>query len=278
VTDGVRPLAIALDVDGTVLRRDRSVSPRLKAVLGRLKAAGHLPFLATGRRRKTALVVAQMLGLDDMPLVVADGAAAFRRARDPAPCLAVPLPKEAIEAALRLARELPAGLVLYDWDDLWSRRATSWRWIGRTFGRPLSLSLGALRLAWADLRHRPRPLDPERLPAMPLVKGAFVGAGPMVRERLDGLVHFTMPAGHGEEFVAPGVSKATGVEAVLRAYGLGWEDVIAFGDNYNDLPLLSRAGRGYAMANAPPGVRQLVPYHADSADDDGVAKILERFA
>ena len=56
--------------------------------------------------------------------------------------------------------------------------------------------------------------------------------------------------------------------------GVGAEDVVAFGDMPNDLPMLEWAGTSYAMANAHPSVHDLADHRAPANDEDGVAAVL----
>ena len=53
---------------------------------------------------------------------------------------------------------------------------------------------------------------------------------------------------------APGVSKASALAELCDEHGIGAADVVAFGDMPNDLPMLTWAGRSYAVANAHPEV------------------------
>jgi hydroxymethylpyrimidine pyrophosphatase-like HAD family hydrolase len=77
--------------------------------------------------------------------------------------------------------------------------------------------------------------------------------------------------------VPPGVDKATGVAEVARPLGITDEDVVAFGDMPNDVPLLLRAGLGVAMANAHPDALAAADEVTASNADDGVARVLERW-
>ena len=76
------------------------------------------------------------------------------------------------------------------------------------------------------------------------------------------------------EISAAGVTKATTLARVAAEMGLGPEDVVAFGDMPNDLPMLGWAGTSYAMANAHDSVRDLADHLAPGNDDDGVAVVL----
>ena len=52
------------------------------------------------------------------------------------------------------------------------------------------------------------------------------------------------------EFTAAGVNKGTAVQALSARLGLGPEQVMAFGDNYNDLPMLEAVGHPILMEGA----------------------------
>lgn len=76
------------------------------------------------------------------------------------------------------------------------------------------------------------------------------------------------------EISAAGVTKATTLATLAAELGIGPDDVIAFGDMPNDLPLLEWAGTSYAMANAHPTVLALADHVAPRNDEDGVAAVL----
>jgi hydroxymethylpyrimidine pyrophosphatase-like HAD family hydrolase len=77
----------------------------------------------------------------------------------------------------------------------------------------------------------------------------------------------------------PGVTKATGLQVALDRYGVGFGDVVAFGDMPNDLPMLgavrAAGGRSVAVANAHPAVRAAAEHLTSGDDADGVARYLE---
>ncbi len=72
------------------------------------------------------------------------------------------------------------------------------------------------------------------------------------------------------------VSKINGVKFLADMLGFGLEEVIAFGDDYNDMDMIRECGLGVAMANAPQDVRDQADIVAPSNDEDGVAMVLER--
>ena len=79
------------------------------------------------------------------------------------------------------------------------------------------------------------------------------------------------------EISALGISKAVGVEQVARPLGISAEDVVAFGDMPNDVPMLRWAGHGVAMGNAHPEAIAAANEVTTPNDDDGLARVLERW-
>lgn len=87
--------------------------------------------------------------------------------------------------------------------------------------------------------------------------------------------HITTSGLDWVEIMAPGVSKANALERVCRRLGIGRAQVVAVGDNYNDLSLLGWAGHAMAPANAVETVLDLVGRVLPANTEDGVAVLLE---
>jgi len=80
------------------------------------------------------------------------------------------------------------------------------------------------------------------------------------------------------EISAAGVNKATALAELCEERGIDADEVIAFGDHQNDVPMLAWAGHGVAVENAHPDAVAVADEIALSCDDDGVARVLERLA
>lgn len=72
-------------------------------------------------------------------------------------------------------------------------------------------------------------------------------------------------------------SKALGMQQVAGILGIGMDEVMAFGDGGNDLPMLQAAGISVAMGNAVPEVQAAATYVTSDAADDGIAHALRHF-
>lgn len=72
-------------------------------------------------------------------------------------------------------------------------------------------------------------------------------------------------------------NKGDAVLALAKHLGYTADNVMSFGDGYNDVPMLRAAGLGVAMANAFDDVKIYADYITDDCDHDGVATAIERF-
>ena len=79
------------------------------------------------------------------------------------------------------------------------------------------------------------------------------------------------------ELVPQGIDKAQSLLRLLGKLNLSQQDLMAFGDGYNDLSMLKLAAMGVAMENAAPEVRAEADWVTLSNENDGVAHALEQW-
>lgn len=77
--------------------------------------------------------------------------------------------------------------------------------------------------------------------------------------------------------LASHISKATGIQRMLVALGLEPRHSMAFGDGENDMEMISSVGVGVAMGNAVPALRESANFVTLHVDDEGVAHALRHF-
>jgi hydroxymethylpyrimidine pyrophosphatase-like HAD family hydrolase len=82
------------------------------------------------------------------------------------------------------------------------------------------------------------------------------------------------------DILPAGCSKAAALEHLVELRGISMAEVLAIGDNWNDLPMLEVAGRAVLMSNAPEHLKQLARQQGwtigPSNDEDGVAVAIEK--
>ncbi len=79
------------------------------------------------------------------------------------------------------------------------------------------------------------------------------------------------------EFMHKSVDKGTGLKQLADYLHIDREEIIACGDEGNDYSMIKYAGLGVAMGNAIDSVKEIANYITDTNDNDGVAKMIEKF-
>lgn len=277
---------VALDIDGTLLRNDFSISRRTKKALKEVRRRGVTIVVASGRRPGAAVLFAREI-LSAGPVISLDGAL-IQMGPESAALQSFPLDPEIGRVAVELAmarRQAVAAFTAHHFYLTKERRMDiimrQWR-RRRVFYRP-----NGLRHAFWELWSRPTPLtDPEAMSqeTEPFLKLSMFGRSRELLEirqeledRFAGRFAFTLPPEEGTEVVGAGVTKALALEVLLGRLGLTWQDVMAVGDNWNDESMIVKAGTGVLMGNAPVGMRQLPCHHTTGNQQEGLALALERF-
>jgi Cof subfamily protein (haloacid dehalogenase superfamily) len=124
--------------------------------------------------------------------------------------------------------------------------------------------------------------DVARIYPLPCIKVVGIGNKEMIRARRDefshlfaGKLYVTQSSFDLIEFLHPDVSKGKALERIAADLGIKAEEVVAFGDNHNDIGMLRFAGLGVAMGNAHDEVKAEADYVTLSNAEDGVAVVIE---
>ena len=78
------------------------------------------------------------------------------------------------------------------------------------------------------------------------------------------------------EYMDSRVSKTSGIEQILKPFGLTMDNVMVFGDEDNDIDMLTNAAIGIVMANGSTNAKNAADEITDSNDDNGIANALHR--
>ena len=253
---------VATDLDGTLVHSDGSVSPRTVRALARAEEQGIDVVFVTGRPLRWARDVFEHVG-GHGEAIVSNGALLWDVAEDRPTLVRGISPSVVLEVADRLREAVP----------------------GTTFAVE---TLEGIALEHAYLERYPVPEGSRRGTLAEILDGPTVkilarheDLDPQdfwdLAEQCAGhLVEITWSsAGALLEMSGYGVTKASTLALVAEQRGITRDEVVAFGDMPNDLPMLAWAGTSYAMANAHPTVRAAADHIAPVNDEDGVAVVLE---
>lgn len=264
----VRPgedlLLIATDLDGTLLRRDGSLSDRTVAAIGAAVEAGVMVVLVTGRPPRWVDHIAAQLSCH--PVAICSNGAIIYDAESRQVVAEHPIAPEVSRQVVEALRAELAGVAFAVEAGLsYGQEAT--------YPNQWALPVEALIAEAAELVARPIA----KLIVRHGEEGDHWELVERARQTLSGLVEVTSSGpGAPIEIAAPGVSKAFALEALAGQYGIRPGTVVAFGDMPNDLPMLAWAGTSVAPGDAHPDVLAVVDYVTEDCDKDGVAVFLER--
>jgi Cof subfamily protein (haloacid dehalogenase superfamily) len=270
--DSWRPKLVASDLDGTLLTSTGEVSPRTRAALEACWAAGIPVVGVTGRGPR--LLDSVHAALDGRGIaVLAQGGYVVDLERDEV-LRTIGLPRDQAAEVIEQIEAVAGELIVAVEDAAEQAEARG----------PLRVQHG---FDW------PYPEPAHLLPRnQVLPRGAvlkvFLRSSTIDQDALLALAEQVVDPAAAEvthaglgfiEVLPPGITKASGLGVALDRYGIGFADVLAFGDMPNDLPMLTAVGeaggRSVAVANAHPAVRAVAQQLTSGHDVDGVARYLE---
>jgi len=268
---------IAIDLDGTLLAPDGTVSPRAKAAVHKALAAGLLVCFATGRNFTESQMVLDAVEHYDTAVFVGGAMVIDTRHRKTLHRMGMQpqLAREVCElfetlghAALALQDTAAAGFDYLATADVKLDEATT-QWMEVTAAKVERFS----KLAHHTHEHTIRVGIVASAKEIARVRKI------MIEKVADRVVcqSLFVPSYDVEvlEVFDPSVNKWEGVLHVARAHGIGPSQIVAIGDDVNDLTMIANAGLGVAMGNAKPQVAAVAKRVIGRNDQDGLAEFLE---
>ncbi|GIF07661.1 HAD family hydrolase [Actinoplanes siamensis] len=253
---------VATDIDGTLINDERLLS---RQTIDTLAAMPVPVVLVTGRPLRWLDQLYDQLPAR-LPAICANGAVIYDPHTDEVLRAEVISSEVLVDVTRRLREAVPDMSLAVEIED------------GRAFRHESTWPV-----RFAD--HRVRVISsPEELTSAPAVKllARSATADPddfleLVSKTLGGVAEATRSSSSAMvEISAAGVTKAAGLAWFCEREGIGAQDVVAFGDMPNDIPLLTWAGRAVAMGNAHPAVRAVADEITGTNVDDGVATYLRK--
>ena len=257
---------LVTDLDGTLLSTQKSLSVRNQHAIRQAKQRGKYITFATGRNYLSSLPMIRTLQ-PNAPLILYNGSRIEEHgtrklvyARD--------LPaKQALQAFALNARHQIAILMYLD-DEIYV--ATQSPEVLAFMARERISCHAAGDLASCLGARDPIKLlligSPEKLTAYAEEYAVREPEPELVRSEINYL-----------EILAAGVSKGDALSHLAAKMGIPVSEMIAVGDNPNDIEMIRAAGLGVAVQNAHPDLKRVADLITDSNDDDGVAKIIEEY-
>ncbi len=262
---------IACDLDGTLLDDNKKISQKNIDAIKSAIEMGCKFVISSGRSNMSVDHFNRFFGFDKIKnyAMAYNGAYVYRTDTDEV-LFEYPVPPSEAQEAIRLCREFDIDVVTYRDRMLWQDRESE------------------LITQYADrnMIERTTVYNIEEIAQKPVSKVIALGKNKELK-RLEKAVFAT---GLGKrlttcfsadilfEFNPLGIDKGTGLCELAKILNIDIKDTIAIGDNYNDLPMIERAGLGVCCKNGEDGVKALSDYvTCNDNNNSAVAEVIEKF-
>ena len=261
---------IVLDVDGTLLTDEQTISTRTRATLLKVQQMGVRVVLASGRPTHGVMPLARALELDKnggfvlsyngaQIIHVPTGERVFERRIDP----------QFMAYLERGARKRGFTIFTYREDRIVTSNA-------QNVHVQHEAKLSGMRVEEAANWTEAVDFSPCKVMLVSDDEAALVGLEEHWRRRLAGVLDVLRSEDYYLEVVAESVDKSNTLTVLLEKEGIDPTDVVAIGDGVRDVPMLQLAGLGVAMGNAQDSVKACADVVTLTNAEDGVAVALEK--
>lgn len=270
---------LVLDIDGTLAGESNQIREPVKQAIKAVQAKGVKVAIATGRMYRSALRFHQDIG-SQLPLIVYQGA----WIQDPATQKILRHLPVSKKLALQLLEyferpELRSLLSVHFYinDRLYVRQITPETAIYAERSGIEPIPVGDLRLALSA--DDGQDVHPTKVLALSDdIDTIELLLGSLRQQYTPAELYLTKSVATFFEATNPLANKGTAVRYLAEdMLGLQASNVMAVGDNYNDVEMLEYAGIGVAMENGPSDVQAIAHWVAPSVEDDGVVAAIEKF-
>lgn len=268
--------AICTDIDGTLLNADRQLSQRTINTIQKLTE--DVPVILASSRMPSAMRHLQHeLNILHHPLICFNGGYVlyFEDANTaPVQLDSVQMPATVCQAIHTFAHNTNIHVSLYEQDNWYAPQRDYWaeREEQNTKVTPMIAELAPILDRWHQTKtgaHKVMCMGPaDEIEAL----------YQELTTKYADQVHAYRSKDTYLEIAPRAISKATALELLLsKRYEISMQEVMAFGDNYNDIDMLQSVGMGIAVGNARDEVKAVAKEITENSTDDGVAIAIEKY-
>lgn len=263
---------VAIDLDGTLLTDDKTISKRNKDVLQVAKQQGTKVVICTGRPLKAILHYLERLELmapGDYSITFNGGLIQKNDNGEQLSAISLGLP--AVHEVAEVMQELVLPLDVIRDDTVYHIESTQGMY------RSIYQELNSL-LRFETRRLTDFPPETEFNKMVVAIEAAYLDTKiPLIPASMQTSYAIMKSRDCLLEIMPKNVTKANGIARLAEHLGIHQSEVMAIGDEENDLSMIEYAGFGVAMANGTQIVKQAAKFVTDTNERDGVAKAIERF-
>ncbi len=265
---------LAIDIDGTLLNSKNYITKNTHHILKMAKDKWVKIVLATGRVLKSALYYSRHLDLESYVVacnggIIIDNQTNILSKR--------PIPKDKMMEIMKVGKESSVYFHFYNEDSFFTNQYV------KEVSEYYSSSRAKLKGHDIDVVMYEKDNEILAQDDLNIYKFLFIEQDNIkltrVREKLSKIEGISLSSswGNNVEVMNKGVSKGTALALLSRELGIESENIMAIGDNENDLSMINFAGIGVAMENGNPILRESADFIAPSNEEDGVAYAIKKF-
>lgn len=259
---------VALDLDGTLLKEDKTISERTKEAITEAKKRGVKIVLSTGRPVQGVKNYLEYLSLDsEDDYVVTYNGAVVQNVKGKVIAKTLITHEDVFELD-KLSRNLKVNIHAFDFDGVITPKNNKYTQL-------------EVDINHVDLRETSFDTIPDDAE---MIKVLFVEEPDVLEKAIKKVPDYfkkkytmVQSAPYFLEFLNKKVNKGTGVELLAKCLDIDKKEIICIGDAGNDVHMIKYAGLGVAMGNAFPEVKAVADYVTSTNESDGVAKVIEKF-
>ena len=247
---------LVLDLDGTLLRNDKTVSDETVESLIEFKNRKNKILFATARPPRDAYKYVPQK-LRDNPIICYNGACLI----DGKEILyKKEMSKDTVHQIIKQSEKSGYHQICFEINDkLYSNFDTS-DFFGKAPTEIVDLTKLDMKTVYKVIICNKTPISQDFLAILPdACKGIVTDNGQLC------------------QIMDQEVSKWNSIQTLMKTWNIKDEDIIAFGDDYNDLDMIKHAGIGIAMGNAEEVVKESANFVTDTNMNEGVAKYLKEY-
>ncbi len=261
--------AVFLDMDGTLLRADHSVSEETKQAIRRLIGQGIWVTLVSARPLDAILPTFRELGLPEHSPLVSLNGSYIVEAGEPVFQAMIDLPTTAAVAAE--VKPFGATIAYYLQQEWFAEVCDGWTAHEQKI-MDVKVKVGPLQGFIEDWSMR--RIGPNKMMVMS-EPDAIAAIQQHLLSIYDSRLNIYPSKPTYLEVMDPKGSKSNAVRFLIDRMKISSHEIIAMGDNYNDREMIEFAGMGVAMGNAPDEIKAAADFVTDTNNNDGVRKALE---
>ncbi len=246
---------VVLDLDGTLLRKDKTVSQYTIDILLKFKEKNNKILFATARPPRDAYKYVPEI-LRNNPIICYNGACIFDGKQI---LYKKQMTKQDTLEIMKIAQKFRYNQISIEIDDTLYSNFDTIEFFGNSPNQVVDLEEMEFEKAYKVIICSKIPIKQELLEILPTTcKGIITDDGTLC------------------QIMNCESSKWMSIKSIIEKIGVKTENVIAFGDDYNDFDMIKNAGIGVAMGNAEESIKKIASIVTDTNNNDGVAKYIEK--